>query len=344
MNKKLLMSSALVGSLALAGSAVAETKITGSAVFTYSAVTGQTALDSDQGFGSEVQIDISTSGDLNVGGLKYKAGFSLEQDGGDAADAISAQEGQFFSLVSGSTEVMFNLDKAPNLSQSATPRVISHLNDTIAAMPTAIYDFSPGAQGQQLSFNTALIQKTDVGTVSFVYVPKLGDSGGNNDNMKASSQFGGSQMDLIYSGNLGVKGLTAVAGYSKLEGQTAGTGDTTTKQLGVGYNFGKFAVGVTRNDTKNVSNGTSAATANDVTSDEFGVTFAASDKLSFGIQYAETETSLTNTIDEEITTIGMGYNLGGAALQIYAAKMENAAGSRSAKDAEKAAIRLSTKF
>ena len=338
------MSSALVGSLALAGSAVAETKITGSATFTYATVSGPAITDSDQGFGSEVQIDIATSGDLNVGGLKYKAGFSLEQDGGDAANAISAQEGQYFSLVSGSTEVMFNLDKAPNLSQSATPRVISHLNDTLAAMPAAIFDYSPGAQGQQISFNTALIQKTDVGTVSFVYVPKLGDSGGNNDNMKASSQFGGSQMDLIYSGNLGVNGVTAVAGYSKLDGQTAGVGDTTTKQLGIGYNFGKFAVGVTRNDTTNVTLGTAAATAADVTSDEFGVTFAASDKLSFGIQYAETETNTTGKVDEEITTIGMGYNLGGAALQIYAAKIENAAGDGTAKDAEKAAIRLSTKF
>ncbi len=78
MNKKLLMSSALVGSLALASAAVAETKITGSAVLTYSAVSNQTAIESSQGYGREIQIDFANSGDLNVGGLKYKAGFSLE--------------------------------------------------------------------------------------------------------------------------------------------------------------------------------------------------------------------------------------------------------------------------
>ena len=112
MNKKLLMSSALVGSLALASAAVAETKITGSATFTYAGVSGATAAASIQGYGSEVQLDISNSGDLNIGGLKYKAGFSLEQDADESA--IDAREGPHFSIMSGKTEVMFNVDKAPN--------------------------------------------------------------------------------------------------------------------------------------------------------------------------------------------------------------------------------------
>ena len=106
MNKKLLMSSALVGSLALASAAVAETKITGSATFTYAGVSGATALASIQGYGSEVQLDISNSGDLNIGGLKYKAGFSIEFDGGQTAGDWG--EGNYCSIVSDKTEVMFN--------------------------------------------------------------------------------------------------------------------------------------------------------------------------------------------------------------------------------------------
>ena len=46
MKNKLLLSSALVGSLALASAAVAETKITGSAAYTYSAFSGATAATS----------------------------------------------------------------------------------------------------------------------------------------------------------------------------------------------------------------------------------------------------------------------------------------------------------
>ena len=336
MNKKLLMSSALVGSLALASAAVAETKITGSATFTYSAISSGTAADSTQGYGSEVQLDIANSGDLNVGGLKYKAGFSLEQDASESF--IDSGEGNFFSIVSGGTEVMFNIDKAPNLSQSATPRVSTHMNDQIAAMGTAIYDYSPGAQAQQTSFNTALIQKTDVGTISFVYTPKINDAGGSNDNLAARDSNGGSAMDFIYSGNLGMSGVKAVAGYSKLEKQTGATEDLTTKQLGVSYNFGQFAAGVTRNDT-------TLATGIDVKSDEFGITFAANDKLSFGVQYVETDSAATAAVtDEEITSVGMAYNLGGAALELYYVQIENLAGVASAKDVEKATVRLSTKF
>ncbi len=58
---------------------------------------------------------------------------------------------------------------------------------------------------------------------------------------------------------MGVKGLSAIAAYSKLDGQTGSVGDTTAKQIGVGYNFGQIAVGVTRNDTENVGPGSAAA-------------------------------------------------------------------------------------
>ena len=126
MKNKLLITSALVGALAIAGSAVAETKITGGVSYTYVAISSDTVGASAQGYGSEVQLDIANSGDLNVGGLKYKAGFSMEQDGGQTAGDWG--EGNYFSVVSGKTEFMFNRDKAPNLSQSATPRVGQMLN------------------------------------------------------------------------------------------------------------------------------------------------------------------------------------------------------------------------
>jgi hypothetical protein len=348
------MSSALVGSLALASAAVAETKITGSAVLTYSAISGQTALGSTQGYGREVQLDIANSGDLNVGGLKYKAGFSIESDAGDTNfPGGDFGEGTFFSVVSGNTEVMFNIDKAPNLSQSATPRVTTSLSTQAAGIggTTMIYDYSPGAQAQQLSYNTAVIQKTDVGQFSLVHTPKFRDAGGNNDGVGGASQIGGSGYDIIYSGDLGVKGLRAVAGYSKLDGQTGSVGDTKAKQIGVGYNFGQIAVGVTRNDTKNpfpTVSATVAATTlpsnKDVKSDEFGITFAANDRLSFGVQYAETDVNTAGSVDEEITSVAAAYNLGGAALEVYYIQIENLGGDRTAKDVEKAAVRLTTKF
>lgn len=344
MNKKLLMSSALVGSLALASAAVAETKITGSATFTYAALSGGTALASTQGYGSEVQLDISNSGDLNVGGLKYKAGFSLEQDADESA--IDAREGPHFSIISGKTELMFNVDKAPNLSASATPRVTTSLGTQTTSMGTTIYDYSPGAQAQQESFNAALMQGTGVGTFSVVYTPSFGDVGGKNDRIGASDQTGNSALDVIYSGNLGMDGVKVQAGYSKMEGQTGSDTDVTAKQLGASYNFGQIAVGVTRNTTNNTKAATAdggAITKRDVTSDEFGITFAANDKLSFGLQYVETDVT-SGTADEEITSAAVAYNLGGASLELYYVQIENLGGDRTAKDVEKAAVRIATKF
>lgn len=333
MKNKLLITSALVGALAIAGSAVAETKITGSLSYTYSALGSDTAGAGAQGYGSEVQLDIANSGDLNVGGLKYKAGFSMEKDGDNTAGDWG--EGNYFSVVSGKTEVMFNRDKAPNLSQSATPRVGQMLNTQSAGTAKAIYDYSPGTLAKD-SFNVALIQGTDVGNISLVYAPKVGDTGGGNDNFIASNQSGGSVMDIVYSGNFGVKGLSAVAGYSKLEKQTGATSDTTAKQYGIGYNFGQFAVGVTRNKA-------TASTDVDTTSTEYGATYAVSDNMSFGILHA-TGDQEAKTANEKLTSATIGYNLGPATLELYYLQLDNAGGVSTAKDQEKAAVRISTKF
>jgi hypothetical protein len=334
MNKKLLMSSALVGSLALASAAVAETKIKGSAQFTYSVMSAATAAASSEGYGSEVQLDISNSGDLNVGGLKYRAGFSLEQDANESF--IDSGEGNYFGIVSGGTEVRFNIDAAPSMDQSATPRVGQHLTTQTATTGIKLYAYDPGTKAVD-SFNTALIQKTDVGQFAIVYAPKVGDTGSNNDRIGPRDSNGGNILDIVYSGNLGVKGLKAVAGYGKLEKQTGAAEDTTAKQLGVSYNFGQFAAGVTRNKTTKV-------TGEDVKSNEYGVTFAANDNLSLGVLYASTDTSATNTTDEEITSVGLAYNLGGAAFEVYYVQIENQNGNKTTGDIEKATVRISTKF
>ncbi len=82
--KKLMLTSALAG-LALTASAIAQTSITGEIRVSHKAVgsevgTGSTTT-SNRGFGTEQQINFATKGKLNVGGLDYAAGFSIENDG-----------------------------------------------------------------------------------------------------------------------------------------------------------------------------------------------------------------------------------------------------------------------
>jgi hypothetical protein len=82
MKNKLLITTALAGSL-VAGSAIAQTSITGSLGVSYKSVQGKNNTANGNSFGKESQLNVSNKGKLNIGGLSYAAGFSLEYDGAD---------------------------------------------------------------------------------------------------------------------------------------------------------------------------------------------------------------------------------------------------------------------
>lgn len=82
MKNKLLLTTALASSL-VAGSAIAQTTITGSLAVSYKSVQGKNSTANGNSFGKESQINVANKGKLNIGGLSYAAGFSLEFDGAD---------------------------------------------------------------------------------------------------------------------------------------------------------------------------------------------------------------------------------------------------------------------
>lgn len=82
MKNKLLITTALASSL-VAGSAIAQTTITGSLAVSYKSVQGKNSTVNGNSFGKESQINVANKGKLNIGGLSYAAGFSLEFDGAD---------------------------------------------------------------------------------------------------------------------------------------------------------------------------------------------------------------------------------------------------------------------
>ena len=82
MKNKLLITTALASSL-VAGSAIAQTTVTGSLGVSYKSVQGKNSSGNGNSFGKESQINVANKGKLNIGGLSYAAGFSLEFDGAD---------------------------------------------------------------------------------------------------------------------------------------------------------------------------------------------------------------------------------------------------------------------
>jgi hypothetical protein len=329
-NSKLLLTSALVGTVAMGVAAHAETTIKGGATYTYASKNGTAKAGNTQGAGKEVQIDISKSGELD-NGMGFSAGFSLEQDGSQSS--FDGSEGNFMRVTSGSTSVTYNIDKAPNLSSSVVPRASTSVNTMAAGMTATAFDYSPGSQAQQSAWNLAVETKFDGGNLAFVYVPRMGDAGGNNDNFDTSQK--GTSMDVIFQGNLGVDGLKARVAMSDAEAASTTLQDNKVMQLGVAYNFGSFAVGYQQADIDQ----------KDSTEDkqkEYGVTYSVSDKLTVGV--LQTQTDNNSAKDEEITAAQIGYNLGPVTVEAYGISVKDPGGSETAADEEKFGLRFGTKF
>jgi hypothetical protein len=109
MKNKLLITTALASSL-VAGSAIAQTTVTGSLGVSYKSVQGKNNTANGNSFGKESQINVANKGKLNIGGLSYAAGFSLEFDGADgiysyspatSTGSVTGTAAQFSSAVAG---------------------------------------------------------------------------------------------------------------------------------------------------------------------------------------------------------------------------------------------------
>lgn len=103
MKNKLLITTALASSL-VAGSAIAQTTITGSLTASYKSVQGKNQSGNGNSFGKESQINVQNKGKLNIGGLSYAAGFSLEFDGADGIYSYKANNASTFNVGSGGAQ------------------------------------------------------------------------------------------------------------------------------------------------------------------------------------------------------------------------------------------------
>jgi hypothetical protein len=113
--KKLLLTTAIAGVM-VSGSAFAQTSITGELRLNYKTVSDATAANGAtspggiQGFGQEQQINIQTKGKLNVLGLDYAAGMSLENDGAQATTLFNENTYMDFTNASSGTTISFGRD------------------------------------------------------------------------------------------------------------------------------------------------------------------------------------------------------------------------------------------
>ena len=348
--KKILTSTALVGSLVLlsAGISNAQTTVTGNLAMSYKATsTDQSAADKKQAnnrtFGKESQINLTHTNKLS-NGMGLVAGFSLEFDGSDAApvnvsSATNAgnslrgvtNENTFIDIIAGNTTITFGADHMQNPDNTVTNLVgVADQDDIISGVAggTATL-YSAGKNSAYQAYQVGITQTTPIGKFSFGYAPDATTGQANSDTQGFGStnainnyDVDESRMEIGFVGNLGVKDLTVQAFYNKEDnagrkGTDGSSSDQKGKMLALKYNLGTVALAYERGETVSLTNIENK-------SDSYGISYAVNKEITVGANYTKTDTDRTAgktqigattaltaaTADEKIKSVSVGYNLG----------------------------------
>ena len=343
--KKILTSTALVGSLVLlsAGISNAQTTVTGNLAMSYKATsTDQSTPAAKTGnsrtFGKESQINLTHTNKLS-NGMGLVAGFSLEFDGSDAAPVnVSSStnagnsirgvtnENTYIDIISGNTTITFGADHMQNPDYTVTNLVgVADPDDIISGIGgnTATL-YSAGKNSAYGAYQFGITQTTPIGKFSVAYAPDSTTGQANSDtqgygttNAVNNYDADESAYEIGFVGNLGVKDLTVGLFYNKEDNAGRKSFDGTRsadkegKMLAARYNLGTVALAYERGETTST-----AAVENK--SNSFGVSFAASKDITLGANYTKTDTDRTAntstsgpaTADEKIKSVSVGYNLG----------------------------------
>jgi hypothetical protein len=359
-NKNILLTSALAGSLMFLGSnAIAQTKIDGTLVIGYKSVSMDAAasqVNGKSGFGREAQLNVSNTGSLNVGGLKYAAGFALEFDGASEKNTSGnisiGNENTYVDLISGNTTLTFGVDHIQNSDRSTAHFVGLNFEDFDNG--DSYFQSSVGANPKE-AIGAGIIQTTPIGRFSALYVPSNGVNGNDDDldgivdaaqgttlNTDRASAY-----EIGFVGDLGVKGLNVHAFKNKEKSNTGSINVATGLEgtnYGVSYNMGQFTVGV---DKKKSTGNYASADAN-MERDQlsYGLAYAITPTLTLGASYGKNEITgadAANRQDEKAKTVALGYNLGPVVAEIQYGTFENLKGVSGA-DSDVVYARFITKF
>lgn len=128
-------------------------------------------------------------------------------------------------------------------------------------------------------------------------------------------------------------GLTVVAGFL----DDGNVNETLT--YGVKYTMGAITAAYQLTDIT-----LDAAGGNDEEGTHYGISFAVNENLSLSAGRQETSFAAANTVDEENTGWSASYTMGSMAISAAMNKVENAAGSETAKDHEVTLINVAFAF
>jgi len=300
--KKLMLTTALASSL-LASAALAELKVSGALEVTLgSGETPATGTKTNQGttIGYENNIDFR-------GSTKLSNGTEVLVTSGLEDSSIGDQSIHF---VTGNTTIYIGTDQnGGNLDDGQSVPVVAN----------AIED---GNKGLGASYNAnkatihnddviGVIQKSDFGTISVAYAPKVGNAG-SADSAPSGVAKTGSGLAIGYSGGFGVEGLKVLASHTVRDTDSLDSKEITMTNFGAQYNFGSVTVGAQQSSIDDSNDGAAYTAGGEYKATSIGAVFAATDAISIGYQMGKLETNTSGKVDEDTKSLTVGYNLGGA--------------------------------
>jgi len=336
--KKLLSTTAIAG-LLISGSAFAQTTITGEMRINFKGVSQDIATgttpNSGNGFGTEQQINFANKGKLNVGGLDYAAGFSIENDGAQVGTLFNENMYIDITNASSGTTLSFSQDHIQRSDSDRSAAVMFGFspNDFSSGGNSGTFFDQTAGVGTGASQSVAILQKVgNFGTVSYNYAPTTTNqvtttttSGvGSSESFTETDEE--SSYEIGFTGSLGVTGLDVAAFKAKQKAVlgTAGIANAVKPEsdhFGIRYTTGAISVGVAQKKY----NQDAAAIKIETKEKHYGAAYAVDKNLSLSIVHAVGER--TNVLNKQKTTgLQMGYNLGPVALTAGVAKTDDLAG------------------
>jgi len=354
--KKLLLSTALTGAL-LTTSAIAQTSVTGNMTVglrstAETGAAGATSTASKRGMLVETQLNVQSKGKLN-NGMDYAAGFALEFDGDQTASATGAKsinnENTYIDLISGGTTLSFSIDHMNDFDRSMAPKVGEHGGGTGTAggatTPTMILvDPINTATAFGINLRQAF---PGVGQLTLGYNPTATcnstDSAGcgGSDTAVVEGNEGSAYSALLEISNLGIKGLSAEAGYmsqqKKIGSTSSPSRDAQFITAGISYTDGPFSIGYNRKEFEDGKSTLETKKQNDV-----GLAYTVGN-ISYGAYYQKVDSNITTKVDETYKALAVGYNLGPVAAMVNVAKNSDLGGTSGA-DLDSITLKLRTSF
>jgi hypothetical protein len=324
MNKKLLLSTALVSGMITGSSAIAQTTVSGSLDLHYRAHKNSIALQSNEGMGRETQLNIANKGKLN-NGWDYLAGFSLEFDGNPRNPVAGTQTADAYKAVA-SAQASYTIATHSNaITVSATSVSITPSTDATERNSISnenIYiDFINASSATTITVGVDHIQNI-TGSVVPQVIGNTIDNVAVGMGSKATNTMGANPKESIGFGiiqGIPAAGLTASAWYAPNNGDYGVTDQGLANGSANGVRNSAYEVGLTGANVAGVKGlslryffnkeDASIGTVTDIKGKSYGAAYQTGP---FGLGYekhTQNRTLGTSTTDQDldIKTYGLTY-------------------------------------